>query len=334
MPEFAVGQDHARQEGAKRRRQADKVHQKRDAHHDAQGQGGVHLAQLGGVDEAKDRGRQVDAGQDHRRHRAQGHQRDAPARQPLDQGQGMGGVGFHGRAVQGSVGVGLQPQGRQRQQRQEGQHRDHRDILRQKHRKGRSPARRLDQPLFRQGLQHDRGRGQRHDHPHGQRHLPGIAKRDKAGHHRQHGNHHLQPAQPQQPVPHVPQRAGFQLQPDQEQHHHHAEFGKMLKIVGLVSDQPKHRPDHDPGCQVAQHRPQPKPGGNRHRDDGGGKVDRGLVKETFHLYLDPFDQGVSVGSGPSCFSWSMTIWLCTRVTDGCGISTSWISRCSAPRSAQ
>ena len=83
-------------------------------------------------------------------------------------------------------------------------------------------------------------------------------------------------------MPHVPQRLRPQFQPDQEQHQHHAEFGKLLQIAGFRPGQPHHRPHQDARRQIAQHRPQPQPHRQRHHQHGGTKIDRGLQQETFH----------------------------------------------------
>ena len=97
----------------------------------------------------------------------------------------------------------------------------------------------LHQRLFIQRLQHDRGRGQREDHADCQRRLPGQAEEQRSGKNRRDGKPDLRAAVAQQFVAHVPEGTWLQLQPDQEQHHHDAEFGEMLQALGFVAHQSK-----------------------------------------------------------------------------------------------
>lgn len=97
--------------------------------------------------------------------------------------------------------------------------------------------------------------GQRQRQPYGQRRRPGEAKRHASGEDRRGGQQDLQAPEADQSVPHVPECARLQLQPDDEQHHDHAELGKMLN-VDRVHDQPQSGPDGKTGQQVSKHRPQ------------------------------------------------------------------------------
>ena len=277
---------------------SDQHHQQGDAGDDQQGDGGEHLGQARRMDEAEERPRAVDAGEDDRRDHPQRDQRDAPTRQPLDQRHGVM------RLVTGIGGAALDRPvdrqrhlGAQRQQGQGDQHRDHRDILRQQHGKGRPPARGLHKPLLGQGLQHDGGGGQGKDHADRQRRLPEQPHRDAARHHQPAGQHDLQPAEPDQPVPHVPKGARLQFEADEEKHHDHAELGEMQEIFGILHEtQP--RTDHQPGQQVAQHRPEPEPRGDRHGDHGGSEEDGRLEKKILHARGPcPSPHGSCVGSG-------------------------------------
>ena len=82
-------------------------------------------------------------------------------------------------------------------------------------------------------------------------------------------------------MPHVPQGAGLQFQTDQEQHHHHTEFSKMLQ-VGCVRHKAKPRSDGDPCQQVSKHRSQPQTRGNRYGDHCGKQEDRCEEKKLTH----------------------------------------------------
>ncbi len=151
VPELAVGQHDTGEERPQSRREAHEHHKERDAGDDQQGERGVHLAQARGVDEAEERADQVDARQNDQDHRPYRDERDAPGRQPLDDGHAVFGLGRRGDGPVGLDGM-RGPDGEQRQKRQD---RDHRDVLRQEHRKRRSPAMCLDQPLFAERLKDD-----------------------------------------------------------------------------------------------------------------------------------------------------------------------------------
>ena len=82
---------------------------------------------------------------------------------------------------------------------------------------------------------------------------------------------------------HIPERARLKFKPDQEEHHHDAEFGNMLQFCGfMAADKAKHRPDQHPGQQIAKHRAKPEPRRQGHGNHGCCKIDRGLEKEGFH----------------------------------------------------
>ena len=150
VPVFAAGQNHAGQEGAKRRRQSHRRHQQRDADHEAERGGDEDLAQAGHGDIAEDRPGQIGAGGDHHGDGRKRDQRHLPAGPTINQAEtGMcrlGGVFGHRGGVH-QPGHG--------QQRDEGQHRDDRDVLKQQDRERGLPAVRTQQPLFPQRLQHD-----------------------------------------------------------------------------------------------------------------------------------------------------------------------------------
>ena len=199
MAEFAVGKNHPGQKRAKRGREPHQHHQKRNRHHDQQGKRRVHFTQARGVDKAKHRSRQVNTGENDRDHRADGDKRGPPTRKACD--QRLRHLMRAGCAVIRCFGLAREKLAqhhiggfRQRQKRQEGQHRDHCDILCQQHRKRRAPAPRPHQPLFRQGLQNDRRRGECEDEADRKRHTPAKAQKVRPGHDRQRGQNDLQAA--------------------------------------------------------------------------------------------------------------------------------------------
>ena len=301
MAELRVGQHHPGQKGAERWRQADQHHQKGDAEHHQERDEGRNLGQLGGMDEAKHRARQEMPGQDDAAHDRQGQQGDTPARQRLHQrhqrlgGRDRFGVGRIGDA-EGLGGDGkVAARGQQWDQRQ---HRHHRDVLGQQHGKAGAPATGAHQVLLGQGLQHDGGGRQRGQQPQDQRHLPAQPEPDQGGGDQRCGQGDLQAAKAKQAVAHLPQGAGLQLQPDQEQHHHHAEFGEVLQVGGFAPGEAEQGPQHQAGGQVAQHRAQPQPHRQRHNQHSGPKVEAGLQQKSFHRA--PFRDcasAVAAGSG-------------------------------------
>ena len=81
---------------------------------------------------------------------------------------------------------------------------------------------------------------------------------------------------------HVPQSARVQLQPNQEQHHYHAEFGHVLKVAGFGAHQMQDRTNHNPGGEVAQYRPKAQPRGKWHRDHCSAEVNGALIQKYVH----------------------------------------------------
>ena len=63
----------------------------------------------------------------------------------------------------------------------------------------------------------------------------------------------LQSAKPDKLLAHFPEHGGLQFQPDQEQHHNHAEFCKMLHVGRFRPDDADDRPDHHTGDQITKH---------------------------------------------------------------------------------
>ena len=95
----------------------------------------------------------------------------------------------------------------------------------------------------------------------------------------------LQPAEADQPVPELPQHPRLHLEPDEEQHQDDAVLGIFLHVRGLAADQPERRPDRHPRRQVAEHRAEPEPLADRHRDHRRGEVDGQLQKDRFQALL-------------------------------------------------
>ena len=186
---------------------------------------------------------------------------------------GLGGMACF-RAVRNDFGCGAQ-QFRRGQKRHQSEHRDDCDILEEQHGETRLSAVGIQNAALVEGLQHDRGRGERQHQADRQRNAPGLAKHHRDRHHHQRGGCHLPAAKADQPSAHLPQLFRLELKPDQEQHHHHAELGKVLDGDDIHVEQRQDRADHDAGNQIAKHRAQPEPRGNGHGGDAGDEKDKG-----------------------------------------------------------
>lgn len=89
----------------------------------------------------------------------------------------------------------------------------------------------------------------------------------------------IRPAEPL-----VPERARLQFQSDEKQHHHDAEFRHMLQFRGFMpAHQTQNGSDQNTGREIAQHRAEPKPRRDRHRDHGRPEVDRRLKQKSVHM---------------------------------------------------
>ena len=97
VAEFACGKDHPGKECAECGGEADHHHQQRDADHDQEREGGIHLAQVGGVDKAKQGAHEVAPGEDHGPHGGKGDEGHPPAGQSLNEGK-VRGVGLFAAA--------------------------------------------------------------------------------------------------------------------------------------------------------------------------------------------------------------------------------------------
>ena len=70
-------------------------------------------------------------------------------------------------------------------------------------------------------------------------------------------------------VSHRPKRAWFKLETDVKQHHHHAEFGKMLQFLGFGPYEAQDRSNDYASSKVAEDGPQPETRGDGDGDDAG-----------------------------------------------------------------
>ena len=245
-----------------------RCHQQRDADHQQQRRGGEHLAQPRARDLAEGRPQHESPARDHQADRRQHRQRLAPGRQVRHERRGRAPRRDRPPAAGASSGNTRQ-------------HRDDGDVLEQQHRERRSgrPAvlsRPFSLSVCRTIAVDDSDRISRwpaadcHGRPSGQR---------RAGH-EQRGQRHLQPAEAEDRAAQPPQQRRLQLQADQEQHHHHAELGEVHHVARRPAEQPQAEgADGDAGQQVAEHRAQPQPLCERHRQHGRAEVDERLEQQ-------------------------------------------------------
>ena len=102
---------------------------------------------------------------------------------------------------------------------------------------------------------------------------------DRRRRHHRARHHHLRAAKAENRPAHFPEHRRPQLQPDDEQHHDHAELRDVHDIAIRGADQPEtKRPDHDAREQIAEDRAEPEPFRERDGDDGREQVDERLEK--------------------------------------------------------
>ena len=147
-------------------------------------------------------------------------------------------------------------------------------------------------------LHDDRGRRQHEAHAGDERDRRRQAGQDADAGQQRAADHDLRDAEAEDLAPQAPQPRRLHLEPDDEQEHHHAEFGDVQD--GLrVGEQPQpERADHEAGGQVAQHRAEPEPLEERHRDDAR--------RQQGH-HLDQFDAlRFRCHASSNCRKWRLT----------------------------
>jgi hypothetical protein len=166
------------------------------------------------------------------------------------------------------------------EQREHREDRDDGDVLEQQHRERGLAAAGLELAALGQRRQHDRRRRHRHDQPDRERRAPRHAERQRAGGDHRGRRRDLQPAEAEDRSAQPPQERRLQLEADHEQHHHDAELGEVHDVLALAADRAEHvGADQHAGHQVAQHRAQPEPLGDRHAHHRGAQVDERLEQD-------------------------------------------------------
>ncbi|MNF72346.1 hypothetical protein D3C84_543220 [compost metagenome] len=230
---FGIRQQQTGEERAQCHRYADQIHQPRRADHHQQRGGGGNLRQTGAGDHTEHRSQQIPSADHH-------HGDAAQNAQAVVQILGRGG---------GVIAA--------RQQRHHGDQRDRCDVLEQQNRECQTPMGAGQFLAFGQALQAEGRGGQCQAQPQHNRAVQRLAKHEQR-HHANHrsGQQHLRQTDAKHRFAHHPQAARRQLQADDKQQQHHAEFGNMTDAL-RVADQPQYRrPDDHPGKQITQHRPE------------------------------------------------------------------------------
>jgi hypothetical protein len=112
-------------------------------------------------------------------------------------------------------------------------------------------------------------RGQHEAHRGDERHRQRIAEREPHAGQQRAAHCDLQAAQPEDLAPHAPQVRGLHLQADDEQEHHHAEFGHVDDGLRIVHQLQSEGPDYQPSSQIAEHGAQSQALEQGHGDDSG-----------------------------------------------------------------
>ena len=249
MAEGRFRQQHARQKGPHRRRQAAKLHGKGCPQHHQQGGCRHHLARMGAGQDAEQRIQQIAPGQ---------HQRHDAAQANGNPGQAGG--QRHLLAARGQKGG-------QSQQRHDGK------ILQQQDRHDAPAPWGRHLAAFFQKLHDDGGRGQHKARPGDDRLRPGKAKRHAHPGQKRHAGQNLRQPQPEDVAPHGPKPRGLHFQADEEQEHHHAQFRHMQDRRRITEQAKAKGADCQASGQIPQDRPQTQALEQRHGNNGRTQQD-------------------------------------------------------------
>jgi hypothetical protein len=170
------------------------------------------------------------------------------------------------------------------EQAEEQHQRDHGEILEQQHRERGLAARGRQQVLLGERGEPDRGRGHREAHAGDHADDQGLLEKQRDYGHGGNGEHDLDCAQAEDRAPHRPHALRVELQAEQEQQQHDAEFGELQHRV-RIRDQPQApRPDRHTRDEVAEHRAQSEPLEQWNGDHACRQVDESLLEKTvgFH----------------------------------------------------
>jgi len=264
---LAVGEDDAGDEGAERGGEPDELHHERDADDEQQGGRGEELALTGTRDAAEDRVDEMPTGKHHERDRENDEGGLLPTGQRGDRGGGAGGGG----------GLFRREQRKQREDRDDG------DVLEEEDGEGALARGGFKLAAFLQRLQHDRRGGHGEDKPGGKRQACAETKGEAEAGDGGGGAEDLQAAEAEQLAAHFPEARGLELEADEKEHHHDAEFGEVHHVAGVFADEAEDmRADEDAREEVAEDRAEAEAFGERHGDDSRDEIDEGVKEDGVH----------------------------------------------------
>ena len=248
VPVVQFGEQNAGEEGAQRHRHAGLLHEQRRAQYDEQRGRRHHFARVGLRQQPEERIEQVLAGHDD--------ERDG-AHDPRH------GAQFVDKSGRRAVGPG-------REQRQHREQRHHRHVLEQQDGEGALAVVLLELAALVQDLQRDGGR--RHREREARDHGAAPAEQaavvgDGADHQRRHRE--LRRAEAEDGAAHGDELAEFELEPDQEQQHHHAELGDRDDALGRSEGRDAVGTDDHAGDQVGYDGREAEASRNRHAQHRG-----------------------------------------------------------------
>lgn len=112
----------------------------------------------------------------------------------------------------------------------------------------------------------------------GNRGRPGQAEEEQAARQGKRAGQHLQGASTEHRTAHLPEAAQVEFEPDQKQHEHDAEFGKVHDGVDIAHQAQAVRTDRQTGDQIAQYCAEAEALGERHHDHCRGQRNQGVSK--------------------------------------------------------
>ena len=132
------------------------------------------------------------------------------------------------------------------------------------------------------------GRGQRQRKPDEDRLVRRQPEENADGGKRERRGGKLGEPEPEDRRAHGPEPHGAELEPDDEQQHHHAELGEVqdaFDVVKLVERPEEIRADDDAGGEVAEHGAHAQDATERRGNSGGGQKHRHLDQFSLHHRL-------------------------------------------------
>ncbi len=99
------------------------------------------------------------------------------------------------------------------------------------------------------------------------------------------GDDDLQGAQPKDGLAQFPKLRGLEFKTDDEQHDDHAELGEVHDVGAFGADDAEHRrTDQNSRDEVTENGTKAQAGGDRHRENGSRKIDKGAEKKIVQMH--------------------------------------------------